>query len=360
MIQARSFPFGSVFLASLLLLFFLCSPKLHLFGQYPFQVIKSYSQHPLADRIGNNTLGFERVFAIGLPERSDKRDALALTSSLTEFKIDWIDGVKGQTIPDKALPFGVDRLKLWKTNLGSWRGHINTVRKVVEEGISSALIMEDDTDWDIRLKSQLKLVARGAHYLYPSTKISQSTEGSPYGDDWDVLWLGHCGEVFPKQLEENASKPPADPDLVSISRKYTIYPDPTVPPPERTRGFQNFSAYPYTRWVHPTGGPICSFAYALSQQGARKVLFDLSVDHLTGPFDNALAGRCRWGRAEERLGIKCLSVTPPLFSHHRVKGVVSGDSDIQSIGGEDLREIGFTENIVWSARQNIRGIIISD
>lgn len=46
---------------------------------------------------------------VGLPERSDKRDALALTSSLTGFKIDWIDGVRGQTIPDKALPFGVNR-----------------------------------------------------------------------------------------------------------------------------------------------------------------------------------------------------------------------------------------------------------
>jgi hypothetical protein len=64
------------------------------------------------DRVENNTLGFETVFAVGLPGRSDKRDALALTSSLTGFKIDWIDGVRGQAIPDKALPFGVDRLKL--------------------------------------------------------------------------------------------------------------------------------------------------------------------------------------------------------------------------------------------------------
>lgn len=28
------------------------------------------------DLVGNQTLGFEKVFAIGLPERSDKRDAL--------------------------------------------------------------------------------------------------------------------------------------------------------------------------------------------------------------------------------------------------------------------------------------------
>lgn len=80
------------------------------------------------NQIENNTLGFERVFAVGLPERSDKRDALALTSSLTGFRTDWVDGVRGQTILDKALPFGVDRLKLWESNLGSWRGHMNAVR----------------------------------------------------------------------------------------------------------------------------------------------------------------------------------------------------------------------------------------
>ena len=78
----------------------------------------------IAGIIHNSTLGFEKIFAIGLPERSDKRDALALTSSLTGFKIDWIEGVKGESVPDKALPFGVDRVALWENNVGSWRGHM--------------------------------------------------------------------------------------------------------------------------------------------------------------------------------------------------------------------------------------------
>jgi hypothetical protein len=61
-----------------------------------------------------------------------------------------------------------------------------------------------------------------------------------------------------------------------------------------------------------------------------------------------------------RLGMRCISVTPPLFSHHRAKGVMKGDSDIQVVGGEEIREIGTTENIVWSARRNIRGMIVDD
>lgn len=83
------------------------------------------------NRVANTTLGFGKVFVIGLPERSDKRDALTLTSSLTGFDVEWIDGVRGESIPDKAVPFGVDRAKLMETNLGSWRGHMNAIRRYV-------------------------------------------------------------------------------------------------------------------------------------------------------------------------------------------------------------------------------------
>ncbi|KAK0113804.1 hypothetical protein ONS95_014053 [Cadophora gregata] len=305
----------------------------------------------------NETLGFERVFAVGLSERSDKRDALTLISSLTGFKIQWIEGVRGESVADKALPFGVDRVKLWENNLGSWRGHMNAVRTVVEQGISTALILEDDMDWDVRLKSQLQLIADGTRTLQGST----SSSNSPYGNDWDLIWLGHCGEVFPEQLEGNTSKAPDSPEYISLTTKYVIHEDPTVPPPSHTHGFQNFTESPHTRWIHVTGGPICTFAYALSLTGARKVLLDLSVDHLVGPFDNALAGLCRWGREEERLGMRCYSVTPPVFVHHKSKGHVSGDADIQLVGGGEkgeLREVGTTENIVWSARKNVRELIM--
>lgn len=220
--------------------------------------------------------------------------------------------------------------------------------------------MEDDMDWDVRLKSQLRHIALGTRALQfssPSHRLD-----SPYGDNWDLLWLGHCGEIFPETLKENASKDPNDLDFIHLSSKYTISSDPTVPPPKHVAGFQNFTAHPFTRWVHISGGPICTFAYALSQKGARKVLYDLSVDHLAGPFDNALAGLCRWGRESDRLGMKCLSVTPPVFMHHKAKGYTHGDSDIQNIGGGtkgELREVGTTENIVWSARRNVRAMIMN-
>lgn len=83
------------------------------------------------NRVANGTLGFGKVFVVGLPERTDKRDAIALTSSLTGFDVEWVDGVRGEEIPDKAVPFGVNREVLMETNLGSWRGHMNAIRRYV-------------------------------------------------------------------------------------------------------------------------------------------------------------------------------------------------------------------------------------
>lgn len=80
-------------------------------------------------RVANDSLGFSKIFVVGLPERTDKRDAMALTSSLTGFHVEWVDGVRGEDVPDKAVPYGVDRKKLWENNLGSWRGHMNAVRR---------------------------------------------------------------------------------------------------------------------------------------------------------------------------------------------------------------------------------------
>lgn len=216
--------------------------------------------------------------------------------------------------------------------------------------------MEDDMDWDVRIKDQLKHIARGSRAVMPQSE--HKNQDSPYGNDWDILWLGHCGELFPETLPEYSAMPLDDP----LFTKYAIHPDPTVPAPAHTVGFQNFTEHPSTRWVHVSGGPICTFAYALSQAGARKVLYDLSVDHLAGPFDNALSGLCRWGRDPGRLDMRCLTFTPPVFMHHRPKGYIGGDSDIQSYGGKEgkgeLRKVGVTQNMVWSARLNIRALLI--
>ena len=87
--------------------------------------------------------------------------------------------------------------------------------------------MEDDADWDVRIKSQVRDYAKGSQmllqplkgttdkfldpthdghhgrgatnfYLDEFSKVCEANT-SPYGDvdRWDLLWLGHCGGHFP-------------------------------------------------------------------------------------------------------------------------------------------------------------------
>lgn len=78
--------------------------------------------------IQNATLGFQKVFVINLPERTDKRDALSLVSTLTDIKLTWTSAIRGSNVPDKALPLGIDR-KGWRDGgIGSWRSQMNVIR----------------------------------------------------------------------------------------------------------------------------------------------------------------------------------------------------------------------------------------
>jgi hypothetical protein len=50
------------------------------------------------------TIQFSKIFVISLPQRTDKRDAIAVAASLTGFEFEWGDGVDGLTIDEKAIP----------------------------------------------------------------------------------------------------------------------------------------------------------------------------------------------------------------------------------------------------------------
>lgn len=47
---------------------------------------------------------FEHIYAIGLKERTDKRDFLTVSASVSGFEVDWVDGVRSQDLQQKALP----------------------------------------------------------------------------------------------------------------------------------------------------------------------------------------------------------------------------------------------------------------
>lgn len=78
---------------------------------------------------------------------------------------------------------------------GQWLTY--RLSRMISHNISTALIVESDADWDIRLKDIMPQVAQGVKTLvdWPFNKPHhiQYPAIEPYGDTWDVLWIGHCG-----------------------------------------------------------------------------------------------------------------------------------------------------------------------
>lgn len=99
---------------------------------------------------------------------------------------------------------------------------------MIEQETTSAPILEDDADWDICIKDQMRDFAKASRLLvqpvsgtsdrfldpsHPQPKEDQKPQDfdireevtsepstSPYGDidRWDLFWLGHCGTRFPR------------------------------------------------------------------------------------------------------------------------------------------------------------------
>lgn len=52
----------------------------------------------------NSTLGFQKIYAISLPQRTDRQDALTLMSVLSGLEIDIAPGVRGEDVLEKTVP----------------------------------------------------------------------------------------------------------------------------------------------------------------------------------------------------------------------------------------------------------------
>ncbi|KAI4177879.1 MAG: hypothetical protein LQ346_007607 [Caloplaca aetnensis] len=287
--------------------------------------------------VKNSTLGVRNaptpfwVFVINLPERYDKLDAFSLAASVTGFTYDVIEGIKGSTVVNKTLPAleGLPQVTLSLALLWS---------SIVRDRISSALVLEDDSDWDVSLKDQLADVATGSRYISGTPKAPRS----PYGDDWDLLWLGHC----------SAQQDPSD------TRRFVIENDATVPPPNHRVNFNKVPALNEmgydntTRIVFRAHDGVCLYSYALSYRGAQKVLRWQNNVKKFYPIDMGIGYQCR-----DDPHFKCVAVFPQLVDSHKAAGRQSRDSDIGTFDPTKVREKGFTHNIVRSTRLNVENIM---
>lgn len=213
--------------------------------------------------------------------------------------------------------------------------------RIVEERIETAFILEDDVDWDVNVKSQLELFARGSLQLQSSSNPSASPRQSPYGSDWDLLWLGNCHSgPHDRGIDTDAQ------------HMYFLENDVTVPPvPFRSGWWDNSHILPEvllndTRIIYRAASGMCMWGYAVSYEGARRMLSLLSLQGGDGrQIDVQLSELSRDNK------ITTYSVWPPLFGSHRFAGSAFRNSDIKD---KDLDEWHdeYTANVVYSATMN--------
>jgi len=134
--------------------------------------------------------------------------------------------------------------------------------------------------------------------------------------------------------------------------------DETVPSHEKlsvSGGPGTLLEYPdHTRLTHHVYVPVCTVAYAVSQRGARRILYELSVRNYTSQFDNMLREMCD-GEEMRSVKLTCLTTQPALFMHWYPRGNRKKESSIDDRDG--WREEAGSMNIRWSVRSNMEKLI---
>src|SRR4051794_18106389 len=82
-----------------------------------------------------------------------------------------------------ALPESSSSLRA--AQLGCWRAHANIWSRMLSENITSALIMEDDADWDVNIHGSFASVGRhmrGSNALRGRNMTEFERKATPYGE----------------------------------------------------------------------------------------------------------------------------------------------------------------------------------
>ncbi|KGO68441.1 hypothetical protein PITC_070660 [Penicillium italicum] len=298
------------------------------------------------DEIRNGTLGVQKVFAINLVSRPDKRDSIVLGSSLSNFHVEFIDGVTPDEVDAKSYPYN------WNhdhktTEYAARRAHVNGLQRIVQERIASAIIMEDDSDWDVSIKVQLQSFAHAVRALQLQDKQKVPTH-SPYGDDWDILWLGHCGLSCKTDLPFYLT--PNDPTIPMPHHFLPQWRDPPV--------FEGYERHNHSRLACTANDAVCSLFYAVSYRGAQRILAALSVYpsglaeeiDIGAQFDVSLGRLCGNGF------LQCFAPYPSITGgfHHAGPRAKSSDIHDDETGGE---EGFFSWGVMYSTMLNINRIL---
>jgi len=307
----------------------------------------------------NATLGFGAVYVVSGPD-SPRREGLVESANVTELHLtiprlpSWTD----EQVADFRDQDNPEKSTILNGSIKAWLSHNMVLHEFLKSGAETALIMEDDVDWDIRLRTQqVPKAAAGMRALMPSAE-EHYYWGHP--QDWELLYLGHCGDFFTTVDGEQVGVGVVHPeDLDNLA--HVLYTDESMPDPSDVHPFTAslltaFNIPAKTRILHRSKFPLCTFGYAITRRTARKLIDELApAKELPGrwkyAYDISILEACR-----DR-GLRCYTVNPELFHHMEGASLIDGVTDkagrppADRVGGSQVLYRNETSNIncgFWS------------
>lgn len=166
----------------------------------------------------------------------------------------------------------------------------------MEEGWATAMIMEDDTDWDGGIHESMELAWEALKEFThdPSAAMEAKSYVNFVGKTngrWDIFYTGTCVEY------------PAE--------GFLLIDDPHIPRTSTWWIDSIFTEYfsstaTIRRLIQPSIEPVCTHSYIISQTGARKLLYHTNM-FLPWGVDVAIIKLINKGT------ITGFSIIPPLF-----------------------------------------------
>ncbi|QSZ32297.1 hypothetical protein DSL72_001871 [Monilinia vaccinii-corymbosi] len=270
-----------------------------------FSYMEGLKAKPTLSAVRNKTMGFGAVLMAIMPDRTDQMDTASLLSYYSDIDITIIPGVSN--VPEKTRPPGGAQLK--PGQIGCWRVHMNMMRYVVDHRLETALILEGDADWDVRIKDQLEELSK---------HMPGSSNLTPYGLDWDIFYTGAFIH-YP------------DGDNLGPGIRYH---DKTVGTIKGSgyekmefkwvaEDLQAYKAEDHQRVIHRAHTPYATAGYMVTLEGARRILYQLGLHQQTAPVDIDLL------EALHRRDLNGLIVVPPLMAQYKTDDAAK-NSDIEA------------------------------
>ncbi|KAI9706801.1 MAG: hypothetical protein M1820_004772 [Bogoriella megaspora] len=264
----------------------------------------------------------------------------------------------------------------------AWLGHNKAIQWFLDSGLETALILEDDIDFDVNIRTKQAPITQAAireliSRPQPNTSSTHryaSPKKYPWGHTtaWDLLYLGHCGDYL-NSLEDGLGVGHHHPSNLTMIPNVQA-PDSTVP--------KRFDLHPFTasllsaldvpegsRLVHESRWPLCTFGYALTRASASLLVSTLAPPREpswegTRAYDVAILKACRENLKQPLTGnpdidatienprtnpsLRCVSVQPELFHHMEGSSLIASVEEAQ--GAEVFRppvDVAGWEQVWW-------------